>query len=175
MKKLFLTELNRLSIPEYKLKNKFPIILVADNIRSGHNIGSLFRIADSFSFQQIVLAGYTSQPPHPEIEKTALGSTQSVQWTHFEQAVDFILKLKAEQYQIIAIEQTDASLMLQEFKVNKDGRYVIVFGNEVKGVSQELLDIADHCLEIPQMGTKHSLNVSVAAGIVSWEFVKGFL
>ena len=172
MKKLSLRELQRLSTKEFRDKNKIPILFCADQIRSGHNIGALFRIADAFAMEGILLSNYCVKPPHPEIEKTALGATQIVNWRHVENLTSELVELKSKGYQLIGIEQTDQSISLAEFQVNRNQKYILILGHEINGVSQEILNISDYSLEIPQFGTKHSLNVSVAAGIVAWHFVK---
>ncbi len=175
MKKLSLQELNRLSPEAFKLAPKIPIILVADQIRSGHNVGSLFRIGDAFGVEQIVLGGYTVQPPHPEIQKTAIGASETVAWRHFDRLEDFINEMKQQEYTVIGIEQTSNSIPLNDFNVDVEKAYILIFGNEVNGISDSVLQCVDYCIEIPQRGTKHSINVSVAAGIVTWHFAKGFL
>lgn len=169
-KKLHTSELNRHSLESYKSVPKIPLILLADNIRSGHNVGSLFRIADAFALEGIVLSGFTVRPPHPEIQKTAIGSTESVPWIYENNASEYLIKQKSLGCKIIALEQVIGSIPLQNFKAEADQKFVLVLGNEVNGVSDEILDLADQCIEIPQSGTKHSLNVSVAAGVVCWQF-----
>lgn len=171
MKKKSLLELNRLELLEYHAIPKRPIILYADQIRSGYNIGSLFRIADSFLLEAIYLSEYCVKPPHPEIEKSAIGSTNSVAWSSVSDSINCFKSLKEKGYQLIGIEQTDQSQSLEKFKVDLNAKYVLIFGNEVNGISQSILDSVDACIEIPQFGTKHSLNVSVAAGIVVWHFL----
>lgn len=148
---------------------------MADRLRSGHNVGSLFRIADSFAFEAIALSGYTVRPPHKEIHKTAIGATESVEWHDVEDPSEYITRYKEKGYKIIALEQTQGSILLQDFQVEKKEKYLIILGNELDGVAQILLDMVDVCIEIPQHGTKHSLNVSVAAGIVSWHFYAGMI
>jgi 23S rRNA (guanosine2251-2'-O)-methyltransferase len=170
MRKLKLDELNRASVNEFKNQDKLPITVVLDNIRSMHNIGSIFRTGDGFAVEQIYLCGITAQPPHREIEKTALGATQSVNWTYFETPSQAIEKLRADGYQIIAIEQAENSTMLNEFIPLDNSRYALILGNEVNGVSDEVMEQIDTCIEIPQFGTKHSFNVVVSAGIVLWDF-----
>jgi 23S rRNA (guanosine2251-2'-O)-methyltransferase len=170
MKKLSMDELNRISPEEFRNQEKFPLVIVLDNIRSMMNIGSVFRTADAFGLEGIYLCGITATPPNREIHKTALGATESVLWKHFEKTTDAIKQLKNSGYIVIAIEQTDSSISLADFKPEKDKKYAVVFGNEVKGVEDEVLSICDTCIEIPQFGTKHSLNVSVTAGIVIWDF-----
>jgi 23S rRNA (guanosine2251-2'-O)-methyltransferase len=170
LKKLSLHELHRISSNEFINKQKTPILFCADQIRSGHNIGSLFRIADAFAMEGIILSNYCVKPPHPEIEKTALGATQTVCWHQSENLVEELQKLKSEGFQLIGIEQTDESIPLNEFEVREYQKYILILGHEINGISQEVLNICDYSLEIPQFGTKHSLNVSVAAGIVAWNF-----
>jgi len=170
MRKLKLDELNRVSVSEFKAQEKLPVAVVLDNVRSMHNIGSIFRTSDGFAVEQVCLCGITAQPPHREIEKTALGATQSVNWSYFEQPLQAIKKLRAEGYLIIAIEQAENSIMLNTFLPETDERYALVFGNEVNGVSDEVMAVADACIEIPQFGTKHSFNIVVSAGIVLWDF-----
>jgi 23S rRNA (guanosine2251-2'-O)-methyltransferase len=170
MRKLKLDELNRASVTEFKNQNKLPVTVVLDNIRSMHNIGSIFRTSDGFAVEQIYLCGITAQPPHREIEKTALGATQSVNWTYFETPLQAIEKLRADGYQIIAIEQAEDSTMLNEFIPLNNNKYALILGNEVNGVSDEVMQQIDTCIEIPQFGTKHSFNVVVSAGIVLWDF-----
>ncbi|MEM9822558.1 MAG: RNA methyltransferase [Bacteroidota bacterium] len=172
MKKLSLKELNRLSVEDFKQSPKTPMVLVLDNIRSALNVGSAFRTADAFALQKIYLCGITAQPPHREILKTAIGATDSVEWSYHSQTKEAVQLLRAEQYQIIAVEQAQESIQLAAFPVQAGGKYALVFGNEVNGVSQEVMDILDHCIEIPQYGTKHSLNVSVCLGIVVWDLFR---
>ncbi|MES2275868.1 MAG: RNA methyltransferase [Bacteroidota bacterium] len=170
MRKLKLDELNRASISEFKAGDKLPVAVVMDNVRSMHNVGSIFRTSDGFAVEQICLCGITSQPPHREIEKTALGATQSVDWTYYTDTVQAVEKLRAEGYHIIAIEQAENSTMLNTFTPDPTQKYALVFGNEVNGVGDEVMTIADTCIEIPQFGTKHSFNIVVSAGIVLWDF-----
>jgi tRNA G18 (ribose-2'-O)-methylase SpoU len=174
MRKLKNSELNRLSINDFKKSDKTPLIVVLDNIRSLNNIGSVFRTSDAFLIEKIILCGITATPPHKDIHKTALGATDSVNWEYNKDTSDAINKLKNEGYIIASIEQTEKAVMLHDFKVEKNKKYVVVFGNEVKGVQQEVVDISDTAIEIPQYGTKHSLNISVSAGVVLWEFFKQF-
>lgn len=174
-KKLHTYELNRHSLESYKSVPKIPLILLADNIRSGHNVGSLFRIADAFSLEGVALSGFTMRPPHPEIQKTAIGATESVAWTYEQNPMDYLSRKKNEGFRILALEQVEGSILLQDFEATKNEKYILILGNEVNGVSEEILNLADQCIEIPQSGTKHSLNVSVAAGILSWQFYKMLL
>jgi tRNA G18 (ribose-2'-O)-methylase SpoU len=170
MKKLMLEELGRISIDEFKESDKLPVCLVLDNVRSLHNVGSAFRTADAFRFEKIFLTGITGTPPHREIEKSALGATQSVAWEYAETTEGLLQQLKSAGYTIILIEHTTESKLLHQFNPEKEKKYCLVFGNEVNGVSDEALPLADLALEVPQSGTKHSLNVSVCLGIVTWEF-----
>lgn len=169
MKKLSLEELGRLSINQFKEADKIPICLLLDNVRSLHNVGSAFRTADAFRVEKIVLTGITGTPPHREIQKTALGATESVAWNYFENPAEAAEKLKSEGYTLVVVEQTTDSLPLQTFYAEKDKKYCLVFGNEVHGVSEDVIEQAALALEIPQAGTKHSLNISVCLGIVVWE------
>src|SRR6187431_2600648 len=169
MKKLKLEELGRISIDEFKEADKLSVCLVLDNIRSLHNVGSTFRTADAFRVEKIFLTGITGQPPHREIQKTALGATESVAWEYHEHTSEAVRKLQYQGYQIVVIEQTTGSIPLQTFMPAANTKYCLVFGNEVSGVSDEVIALADIALEIPQSGTKHSLNISVCVGIVVWE------
>lgn len=170
MKKLKLEELGRISVEEFKETDKIPVIVILDNVRSMHNIGSVFRTADAFLIEKVYLCGITAKPPHKEIRKTALGATESVEWEYAEDIHSIVDLLKEEFYNILSVEQTEGSLNLSEFKIKSQKKYVLIFGNEVDGVQQSIIDKSDSCLEIPQSGTKHSLNISVCAGIVMWEF-----
>lgn len=172
MRKLKLEELGRISVEEFKVSDKIPVVVVLDNIRSMHNIGSIFRTADAFRIEKVYLCGITAKPPHKEIRKTALGATESVDWEYVDETIDLISRLKIENYKVISIEQTESSSSLNEFRFDFKNKYAVVFGNEVYGVEQEVVSLSDKCIEIPQEGTKHSLNVSVCAGIVLWEFFK---
>lgn len=173
MRKLRNHELGRKSIGEHKLAEKTPFIVVLDNVRSLNNIGSVFRTSDAFLINCIYLCGITACPPNKEISKTALGATESVPWKYYEQTKDAILDLKTAGFQIMSIEQAQGSISLEEFYPEQGKQYAFVFGHEVKGVKQEIVDMSDACIEIPQFGTKHSLNISVSAGIVIWDvFVK---
>jgi len=165
-------ELNRLSVDEFKDSEKTPIVVVLDNIRSLNNIGSVFRTSDAFVIEEINLCGITATPPHRDIQKTALGATESIKWEYYENTLDAINELKKKGYLIISIEQVRDSISLEKFNVQPAEKYAIVFGNEVKGVQQEIINISDYCVEIPQFGTKHSFNISVSAGIVLWELYK---
>ncbi|TZF84751.1 RNA methyltransferase [Pedobacter sp. BS3] len=169
MRKLKLEELGRVSIPAFREQEKLPVVIVLDNIRSMHNVGSVFRTADGFAVEAIVLCGITGQPPHREIEKTALGATHSVAWTYEEDTVTAVNRLRKAGYQLIAIEQAENSTMLNHFQPDMDQKYALIFGNEVNGVSDEVMKLIDTCLEIPQFGTKHSFNIVISAGIVLWD------
>ena len=171
MRKLSMEELGRKSVEDFKLADKKPLVVVMDNIRSMHNVGSVFRTADAFLISGICLCGFTPQPPHRDIHKTALGATDSVDWLYYENTVDDVLALKARGYKVLAIEQTEGSIMLDEY-VDKQMPTAFVFGNEVDGVSDEVIQVSDGVIEIPQWGMKHSLNISVAAAVVLWEFVR---
>ena len=168
MKKLLNSELNRLSVEEFKAVEKLPVMIVLDNIRSQNNIGSVFRTCDAFLMQGIFLCGITSVPPHREIHKTALGATESVDWKYFGQTIEAVRELREQGYRILAIEQAEGSIMLQDFRWETGEKIALVFGNEIDGVSGEVMDEIDGCIEIPQYGTKHSINISVSAGIVLW-------
>lgn len=167
-----ITELNRLSVNEFKVADKIPLVIVLDNIRSLNNIGSVFRTSDAFLVEYIILCGITATPPNAEIHKTALGAEFSVDWVYMKNTQEAINKLKLDSYQICAIEQTTNSVMLDKLNIDTKCKYAIILGNEVKGIQQEIVDQCDTAIEIPQYGTKHSLNVSVAAGIVIWDFFK---
>lgn len=169
MRKLENSELDRKSIEDFKQSEKTPIILVLDDIRSLNNIGSVFRTADAFLIEKIYLCGISATPPNKEIHKTALGATETVDWEHNPDVLKVIENLKKENITTLAIEQVESAVFLQDFKVEKDKKYALVFGNEVYGVSQEAVRLCDGCIEIPQLGTKHSLNISVSAGIVVWD------
>lgn len=165
-------EMNRLSVEKFKESEKFPCVIVLDNIRSLNNIGSFFRTADAFRAEKIILGGYTQQPPHRDITKSALGAELAVTWEKAPNVLDAIQCLKTEGYKVVAIEQVVNSTLLQNFEFDMGTPYAFVFGNEVEGVSDDVLALVDGCIEIPQFGTKHSFNVSVSAGIVLWEFVR---
>lgn len=172
MKKIKLEELNRISIEAFKEADKLPVTVLLDSVRSLHNVGAAFRTADAFRVEKIYLTGITGRPPHREIQKTALGATESVLWEYIEKGQDVAAQLKLDGYKIVVVEQTTASVSLETFKVDKEKKYCLVFGNEVNGVSENIIELADVALEIPQTGTKHSLNISVCLGIVVWEFFK---
>ena len=170
MEKLKLDQLNRVSVEEFKTQEKLQVVVVLDNVRSMHNIGSIFRTSDGFSIESIALCGITAQPPHREIEKTALGATQSVDWTYFETTLDAVRSLRNDGYEILAVEQASNSNMLHKFTPAPDKKYALILGNEVNGVDEEVMKEIDKCIEIPQFGTKHSFNITIAAGIVLWDF-----
>ncbi|MBQ4520409.1 MAG: RNA methyltransferase [Bacteroidaceae bacterium] len=174
MRKLNITELKRISTEEFKKSEKLPLVVVLDEVRSLHNVGSVFRTSDAFRVESIYLCGITATPPHPEIHKTALGAEDSVSWIYYKDTRDAVNQLKDEGYTVLSIEQVEGSTMLQDVELEENKKYAIVFGNEVKGVKQEVVDMCDGCIEIPQFGTKHSLNISVTAGMVIWEFAKRF-
>jgi len=169
MRKLRNEELDRLDVDTFKQVDKTPIILVLDNIRSLNNIGSVFRTADAFLVEKIYLCGITAQPPHKDIHKTALGATDSVEWEYVEGIVELIEKLKSEGAQIISVEQAEKATMLNEYQPSQQKKQVFIFGNEVKGVAQNVVSLSDEVLEIPQFGTKHSLNIAVSVGVVVWD------
>mgnify|MGYP001096340806 CR=1 FL=1 len=170
MRKLKLDELNRPSVEEFKNQDKLPIVVVLDNVRSLHNVGSAFRTADGFAVEALYLCGITAQPPHREIEKTALGATQSIDWKYFDNVADAVTDLKEKGYQIIAIEQAENSVSLLDFEPEPNEKFALFFGNEVNGVSEEVMKQIDTCIEIPQFGTKHSFNIVISTGIVLWDF-----
>lgn len=172
MRKLKITELNRISAEEFREIEKMPLTVVLDHVRSLHNVGSVFRSSDAFRVESIYLCGITATPPQAEIHKTALGAEDTVAWKYFRNTEDAVAELKENNVEVLAIEQVESSTMLQDFQPQKGKKYAIVLGNEVKGVQQEVIDMCDGCIEIPQFGTKHSLNVSVTAGIVIWEFAR---
>ena len=172
MRKLKITELNRISIEEFKEADKLPLVVVLDDIRSLHNIGSVFRTADAFRIECIYLCGITATPPHPEMHKTALGAEFTVDWKYVNNTVETVDNLRSEGYVVYSVEQAEGSIMLDELTLDRSKKYAVVMGNEVKGVQQEVIDHSDGCIEIPQYGTKHSLNVSVTAGIVIWDLFK---
>lgn len=172
MRKLKIMELNRISIEEFKEAEKLPLVVVLDNIRSLHNIGSVFRTSDAFRIESHHLCGITATPPHPEMHKTALGAEFTVDWKYVDNTVEAVDNLKSEGYTVYSVEQAEGSVMLDELVLDKTEKYAVVMGNEVKGVQQEVIDHSHGCIEIPQYGTKHSLNVSVTAGIVIWDLFK---
>jgi 23S rRNA (guanosine2251-2'-O)-methyltransferase len=172
MKKLKITEMNRLTVEEFKEEKKTPLIVVLDNVRSLHNVGSVFRTADAFLVEAVYLCGITCTPPHAEIHKTALGAENTVTWKHYQDTHQVVADLKAQGYTVFAIEQAAGSTLLPDLQLDKSKKYAVILGNEVKGVQQTVVDACDSCIEIPQFGTKHSLNVSVTGGIIIWEFQK---
>jgi 23S rRNA (guanosine2251-2'-O)-methyltransferase len=171
-RKLSMHQLNRLTIYQYRQADKNPVCIVLDNVRSMNNVGSMFRSADCFGVEKVCLCGITAKPPHRDIHKTALGAEESMDWTYHENTAELCQVLKQEGYTLVAVEQVEGSVSLSDFKLEADKRYAIIFGNEVDGVSDDVLKFCDACLEIPQYGTKHSFNVSVCAGIVLWELLK---
>ena len=172
MRKLLNSELERKTIEQFKRTEKNPFIIVLDNVRSLSNVGSIFRTADAFLTDAIYLCGITSCPPHREIQKTALGATESVTWKYFTTTIEAVKELKGDGYKIIAIEQAEGSTELQNLQIEKRQKYALIFGHEVNGVDQEIVNICDHCVEIPQFGTKHSFNIAISVGIVLWEVNK---
>ena len=170
MRKLKITEMNRLSTDAFREAAKIPLVVVLDNVRSLHNVGSTFRTSDAFRVEQVVLCGITCKPPHPEIRKTALGAEDAVSWSYYPDTLEALAHLKQKGYIVFAIEQAQGATKLPEIALDSKQKYALVLGNEVKGVQQAVIDACDGCIEIPQYGTKHSLNVSVTAGIVVWEF-----
>ena len=175
MKKLRTIEMERLTVDEFKQADKLPLIVVLDDVRSMHNVGSVFRTGDAFRIEAVYLCGITSTPPMAEIHKTALGAEDSVTWKYFDTALQAVEALKADGYEVYSVEQAHGSTMLQNFTPINNNKYAVVLGNEVKGVHQEVIDASDGCLEIPQFGTKHSMNVSVTGGIIIWHFAKNML
>ncbi|MDT0556950.1 RNA methyltransferase [Patiriisocius hiemis] len=171
-RKLKNSELDRPTVEVFKKTEKTPVIIILDNIRSLNNIGSVFRTADAFLIEKIYLCGITATPPNKDIHKTALGATESVAWEYKEDTVALVNELKKQQITTIAIEQTEKATLLQDYKVSANSKYAIIFGNEVKGVQQGVVNVCDNVIEIPQFGTKHSLNISVSAGVVVWDFFK---
>lgn len=170
MRKLKITEMNRLTADEFKEASKLPLEVVLDDVRSLHNIGAVFRTSDAFLINRICLCGITATPPHPEMHKTALGAELTVGWKYFDTTQEAVDELHALGYTVLVVEQCEGSTMLDKFQLEPGKKYAVVLGNEVKGVKQEVVNMCDGCIEIPQYGTKHSLNVSVTAGIVLWEF-----
>jgi tRNA G18 (ribose-2'-O)-methylase SpoU len=174
MKKLLNNELNRLTPEEFRKAEKHPVSVILDNVRSQHNIGSIFRTCDAFLIETLFLCGITSTPPHREIHKTALGATESVHWEYAGHTADVVMQLKEKGYRIVAVEQTETSIPLHAYRCNNGTKYALVFGHEIRGVDQSVVDLCDESLEIPQLGTKHSVNIAVSAGIVLWEFFRFF-
>ncbi|MFW5850700.1 MAG: RNA methyltransferase [Bacteroidota bacterium] len=174
-KKLSLDDLHRVSVEEYQNLEKIPIIIVLDNVRSAQNVGAVFRTSDAFCIQKIYVCGITAQPPHKEIQKTALGAQDAVSWEYSEETKSIVDVLKNDGWYICSVEQTKQSTKLHEITVDINKRYVLIFGNEVTGIEQSVIDMSDECIEIPQFGTKHSFNISVSCGIVLWDIAKCFL
>jgi 23S rRNA (guanosine2251-2'-O)-methyltransferase len=172
MRKLKITEMNRLTPEEFKQQTKTPLVVILDNVRSLHNVGSVFRTGDAFIIESVYLCGITSTPPHAEIHKTALGAENTVEWKYVEDTHQAVNELKQQGYTVFAIEQAQGSIMLTDIELSRTCKYAVILGNEVKGVQQTVVDACDACIEIPQYGTKHSLNVSVTGGIIIWEFFK---
>jgi len=172
MRKLSMDELNRKTVDEFRQSSKIPVMVILDNVRSMNNVGSIFRSSDAFLLSGIYLCGYTPRPPHRDINKTALGATETVHWEYHENILTAIDLLKKQGYSIYAVEQAEGSVELQELGLDKNKKIALVFGNEVEGVQDAVIDVCDGCIEIPQSGMKHSLNISVAAGIVFWEMFK---
>ncbi|MDR0749780.1 MAG: RNA methyltransferase [Tannerellaceae bacterium] len=172
MRKLKITELKRLTAEAFKDSKKIPLVVVLDHVRSLNNVGSVFRTSDAFRVEAVYLCGITACPPHPEIHKTALGAEDTVDWVYYKDTLEAVDKLKKEEYTLCAVEQTEGSILLDGLVLEKGRKYAVIFGNEVKGVQQEVVNNCDICVEIPQYGTKHSLNVSVSAGIVIWDLFK---
>lgn len=167
-----MNQLNRADVDSFKTQEKTPLVLVLDNVRSMHNVGSAFRTADGFAIEEIILCGITATPPHREIEKTALGATQSVAWQHIKETTEAVKLLKEKGYNVYAVEQAEESVFLNDFQLKENEKYALVFGNEVHGVDEDVMALVDGCIEIPQFGTKHSFNVSVTMGIVMWDLIK---
>ena len=175
MRKLRTIEMNRLSVDEFKSADKLPLIVILDDVRSMHNVGSVFRTSDAFRLEAVYLCGITSTPPSAEIHKTALGAEDSVDWKYYTEVCEAVRELQSKGYEVYAVEQAEGSTMLQDFIPRTDKKYAVILGNEVKGVHQEVIDMCDGCLEIPQYGTKHSMNVSVTGGIIIWHFQESLL
>jgi 23S rRNA (guanosine2251-2'-O)-methyltransferase len=172
MRKLLNKELERKTVEQFRKSRKSPFIVVLDNVRSQSNVGSIFRTSDAFAIEAIYLCGITATPPHREIQKTALGATDAVAWNYFPHTMEAVLKLKTEGYQIFGVEQAEGSIALDRFEIDPEKKYALIFGHEINGVSQEVLNNCDGCIEIPQFGTKHSFNIAISVGIVLWEVCK---
>ncbi len=172
MRKLKNAELGRKSVEEFRKAGKHPVVIVLDNVRSLNNIGSVFRTADGFLVEAVYLCGITAPPPHKDIHKTALGATDSVHWRYFKTTIDAVKQLKKDNYKIVSVEQTDESVMLDDFVVEKEVKYALIFGHEIRGVDQSVINESDMSIEIPQFGTKHSFNISVTVGIVLWDLIE---
>lgn len=175
MEKLSMDALNRLSVEEFHKADKLPVVAVLENVRSAYNVGSVFRTADAFRLEAVYLTGYTAHPPHKEIRKTALGAEDAVHWKHFKSAVEAVKALKDAGYTVYAVEQVRSSIPLHETNWDAEQKIAMVFGNEVQGVEESTIQLCDGCIEIPQMGTKHSLNIATAAGVVLWELARQYL
>jgi tRNA G18 (ribose-2'-O)-methylase SpoU len=175
MKKIENADLDRISIEEFKTIKKLPITIILDDIRSLHNVGSVFRTSDAFLINEIILCGITASPPNKEIHKTALGATETVNWQYHASIIEVIQQLKEKNYKIFAVEQVENSIKLNDFKLNQQVNYALIFGNEVKGVAQEAINLCDGAIEIPQLGTKHSLNIAVSCGVVVWDLFQKYL
>jgi len=173
MRKLLNRELDRKTVEQFRNSEKSPFVIILDNVRSQSNVGSIFRTADAFVTEAIYLCGITATPPHREIQKTALGATESVAWKYFSRTIDAVNSLREEGYTIIGIEQAEGSIALDNFRKESDRKYALIFGHEINGVDQEVLNHCDNCIEIPQFGTKHSFNIAISVGIVLWELNKG--
>jgi 23S rRNA (guanosine2251-2'-O)-methyltransferase len=172
MRKLLNKELERKTVEQFRESIKSPFIIVLDNVRSQSNVGSIFRTADAFVTEAVYLCGITATPPHREIQKTALGATEAVAWKYFPKTIDAVNDLKARDYKIVGVEQVEGSIALDEFNIEADKKYALIFGHEINGVDQEVLNHCDSCIEIPQFGTKHSFNIAISVGIVLWEVNK---
>jgi 23S rRNA (guanosine2251-2'-O)-methyltransferase len=172
MRKLLNSELERKTVEQFRVSQKTPLVIVLDNVRSQSNIGSVFRTADAFLVEAVYLCGITAQPPHREIQKTALGATESVKWKYYSSASVAACELKKSGYVLLAVEQAEGAVELQDLIIEKDKKYALIFGHEINGVGQEIVDLCDKCVEIPQFGTKHSFNIAVSAGIVLWEIYR---
>lgn len=170
MRKITNEELHRPSVDEFATMGRIPVVVVLDNVRSAQNVGAFFRTSDAFAIERVALCGITATPPSRDIHKTALGAELTVKWSHYDSTAECVAQLKAEGYRLLAIEQVEGAVMLDELEVESDVRYALVFGNEVAGVDQQVVDMCDGAIEIPQAGTKHSINVSVAGGVVLWPF-----
>lgn len=175
MRKLKTEEIERITADEFHEAKKTPLVVVLDNVRSLLNVGSVFRTADAYRIEELILCGITATPPHAEIHKSALGAEYSVRWSHYDETLDAVRRLHCEGYTVLSVEQATGSIMLNEFTPDPARKYAVILGNEVKGVQQSVIDASDGCLELPQYGTKHSLNVSVTAGIVMWEMATGLI
>jgi tRNA G18 (ribose-2'-O)-methylase SpoU len=174
MRKLRNEELNRPTVAKYRSSTKIPVIIILDNVRSMNNVGSVFRTCDAFLIKELYLCGITAQPPHREINKTALGATESVQWSYFRKTQDAVEKARSNNFHVVGVEQTTSSVPLQSFKPDHQVPHALIFGNEFNGIDQNIIDVCDTSIVIPQFGTKHSLNIAVSAGIVIWHFYRAF-